>query len=240
MTVAGVPWLLPGAAALENGPFVDYYEFLMISPQADRAMVEWAVRLMLARYGKKNDQQGDEEKYNLVKEAYRVLADPKRRAAYDKDRQAMLPSTEAVTSGGVSTMPERVEGAPLDPDSIHVSLVANIDDVRLQKRIRQGLMSSLYDVMITRPRNPELGRADIARAIGVSIDQMEFAIWYLRERELLRTTPQGLYAVTTKGVDWVENGGVEHLTEKPAAPTLSADQPTLRLGQAAVGPRRVV
>ena len=238
MTVVGVFGFSPGVAALENGPFVDYYEFLMISPQADRAMVEWAVRLMLARYGKKNDQQGDEEKYNLVKEAYRVLADPKRRAGYDKDREAYLPSGEVLGAGGASAMPERADGAPLDPDSIHVSLVATLDDVRLQKRIRQGLMSSLYDIMITRPRNPELGRAEIARVIGVSIDQMEFAIWYLREQEFLRTTPQGLYTLTTKGVDWVENGGVGHLTEKPEAP--APGQPALRLGQAAVGPRRVV
>jgi hypothetical protein len=239
MTVAGPFRLTPGAAALENGPFVDFYEFLMISPQADRAMVEWAVRLMLARYGKKNDQQGDEEKYGLVKEAYRILADPKRRAAYDKDREAHRPSPEAV-AGGLSTMPEREDGALPNPDSIHVRLTATIDDVRLQKRIRQGIMASLYDVMITRPRNPELGRADIARAIGVSIDQMEFAIWYLREQNLLRTTPQGLYAMSTKGVDWVENGGVDHLSEKLDEPQAPAEQPALRLGQAAVGPRRVV
>jgi curved DNA-binding protein len=225
---------------LENGPFVDYYEFLMISPQADRAMVEWAVRLMLARYGKKNDQQADEQKYNLVKDAYRTLADPKRRAAYDKER---LGRTEGVSASGpmqgAAALPARVEGEPLDPELIRVELTANVNDVRLQKRIRQGIMSALYDVMITRPRNPELGRAEIARAVGVSIDEMEFAIWYCREQGLLRTTAQGLYALSTKGVDWVENGGVAHLSDKPGSQTV-AGEPVGRVGQVAAGPRRVV
>jgi len=231
--------LSSGVIVLENGPFVDYYEFLMISPQADRAMVEWAVRLMLARYGKKNDQQADEEKYNLVKEAYRTLADPKRRAAYDKSREEEnLPEDAAPSSGGASPLPERVEGGALDPAAVRVELTANIDDVRLQKRIRQGIMSSLYDVITTRPRNPELGRAEIARAISITIDEMEFAIWYLREQGLLRTTAQGLYAISTEGVDWVENGGVAHLTETPK-PRAIDGTPEKRIEQAAAGPRRV-
>lgn len=224
---------------MENGPFVDYYDFLMISPQADRAMVEWAVRLMLARYGKKNDQQADEEKYNLVKEAYRALADPKRRAAYDQQREEILAKNAATApAANVSTLPARLEGQRVEPESVRIELTATVDDVRLQKRIRQGIMSSLYDVITTRPRNPELGRAEIARSIGLTIDDMEFGIWYCREQGLLRTTAQGLYAITTKGVDWVENGGVGHLTEKPGPQIISADSP--RLGQAAAGPRRVL
>lgn len=224
---------------MENGPFVDYYEFLMISPHADRPMVEWAVRLMLTRYGKKNDQQGDEDKYNLVKEAYRALADPKRRAAYDKDREKFLPGAEVHAAAASPNGSDEEDEELQDPESIQVVLKANLDHVRLQKRMRQGIMSALYDVITTRPRNPELGRAEIARAMGVTIDQMEFAIWYCRERELLRTTPQGLYAITTKGVDWVENGGVAHLTEKPRPATTPHEPQALR-EQAAVGPRRVV
>ena len=227
---------------MENGPLIDYYEFLMISPQADRAMVEWAVRLMLTRYGKKNEQQADAEKYELVKEAYRTLADPKRRAAYDKERaQSLRPAPEAApASAAPSALPERLEGGPIDPQTVRVELTATLEDVRLQKRLRQAIMSSIYDVIITRPRNPELGRAEIARAIGVRIDEIEFAIWYLRERELLRTTSQGLYAISTAGVDWVENGGVQHLSEKTAPQPLPGRAEAPRLEQAAVGPRRVV
>lgn len=233
---------------MENSPFVDYYEFLMISRQADRAMVEWAVRLMLARYGKKNDQQADEAKYNLVKEAYRTLADPKRRAAYDKEREERLPPEQPAAAGGAASLPERAEGEPLDPADVRVELTATLTDVRLQRRIRQGIMSALYDVITTRPRNPELGRAEIARAIGITIDEMEFGIWYCREQGILRTTAQGLYAISTKGVDWVENGGVEHLTERPqrlAAEGLAprseqTNREQANRDQAAVGPRRVV
>ncbi|MBI1356663.1 MAG: DnaJ domain-containing protein [Acidobacteria bacterium] len=226
---------------MENGPFVDYYEFLMVSPQADRAMVEWAVRLMLTRYGKKNEQQSDPEKYELVKEAYRTLADPKRRAAYDKEREQHLAQARGPQGGSSgNVLPVRLEGEPLDPATVQVELNAGIEDVLTQKRLRQAIMSTLYDVMITRPRNPELGRAEIARAIQVRIDETEFAIWYLRERELLRTTNQGLYAITTDGVDWVENGGVPHLTEKASPqPLAGRSEMAPRLEHAAAGPRRV-
>jgi hypothetical protein len=102
--------------------------------------------------------------------------------------------------------------------------------------MRQGVMSSLYDIVVTRPRNPELGRADIARAMNARIDEIEFTIWFLRENDLLKTTNQGLYGITAKGVEWVENGGVPHLSERPAAP---GPQPLPAASDAHGAPRTV-
>jgi hypothetical protein len=208
---------------LPTEQFVDYYEYLMISPNADRAMIEWAVRLMLTRYGKKNGEQADAAKYELVKEAYRTLADPKRRELYDTLRreQAAEPeeSTESNSLEALSraVVPAKAKGQRSSADSIQVQQSVTAADVEVQKRLRQGVMSALYDIVVTRPRNPELGRAEIARAVGVSIDETEFTIWFLRERELLRTTNQGLYAISAKGVEWVENGGIPHLSAVAAS-----------------------
>ncbi len=203
--------------------FVDYYEFLMVSPTADRAMIEWAVRLMLTRYGKKNGEHADPAKYQLVKEAYRTLADPKRRELYDSLRKDQLgPAPGPAETNGQAVVPARKQrDQKVTVDSVQVEQTATLDDVRLQRRMREGVMSALYDIVVTRPRNPELGRAEIARAMGARIDEIEFTIWFLREHGLLKTTNQGLYGITAEGVEWVENGGVAHLTlpaEEPPSP----------------------
>lgn len=201
---------------MSSDQFVDYYEFLMVSPSADRAMIEWAVRLMLTRYGKKNGDHADPAKYELVKEAYRTLADPKRRELYDnlrKDHVGPEPGPVEMPAGAM--VPARAKDQKVTIESIKVEQTAKISDVRLQRKLREGVMASLYDIVVTRPRNPELGRAEIARAMGARIDEIEFTLWFVRELGLMKTTNQGLYAITAKGVEWVENGGVPHLTEHP-------------------------
>ncbi|MEZ5361075.1 MAG: DnaJ domain-containing protein [Bryobacterales bacterium] len=204
---------------MSTEPFIDYYEFLMVSPTADRAMIEWAVRLMLTRYGNKNGEQSDPAKYELVKEAYRTLADPKRRELYDSLRKSQVAPPEEdepiefepppASAGAVA--PVRTKDRKVSIESVVVEQTATRADVELQLKLRQGVMSALYDIVVTRPRNPELGRAEIARSMGARIDEIELTIWFLREKDLLKTTNQGLYSITAKGVEWVENGGVPHL-----------------------------
>lgn len=222
--------------------FVDYYEFLMVSPTADRAMIEWAVRLLAARYGKKNGQFVDEERYNQVREAYRTLVDPQKREEYNRKREDLLAAATAQAAAGapvvaaqasqlpparVTPIPKPQGDARRDPNDIRIELSAEVEDVLLERRKRQALMSAVYDILVRRPRNPELGRAEIARTIGVGTDELEATIWYCREKDLLKTTNAGLYAITSAGVDWVENGGLPHLTpsSEHSAEAASAPEP---------------
>lgn len=201
---------------MERGTEIDYYELLMISSAADKPMVEWAVRLMLTRYAK-NKETADEKKAELVKQAYRTLADPKRREAYDQERERKLgdrrkPQNNGDLAGEVDQY-ERPSDAP-ELDRIRVRHTATAAEVVLQQKLRQGVISCLYDIVIRRPRNPELDRGEIARAVGVRHDDLEFTIWFLRERQFLRTTTQGAYTITSAGVEWAEAGGIPHLIEQ--------------------------
>ncbi len=219
-----------GLTLLESGDFIDYYAFLMISPQADRAMIEWAARLMLTRYGEKNPHTADPEKHELVKTAYRTLVDAKRKAEYDKLRQQHAgggapASDEEQPTGGETHGERRSRDGRVPISKIKVEHTATLDDSRVQRRLRQAVLSVLYDIIITNPRNPELGRAEIARAVGCRVDDLEFAVWFLREKDLIKTSNSGLYAITSVGVEWVESGGVPHLSE-PAGPHIVAGKPT--------------
>jgi len=201
---------------LASGTETDYYDLLMISPQADKPMVEWAVRLMLTRYTK-NKETADEKKADLVKQAYRTLADPKRRESYDKERARTAGDRRKPANGASPSVEidqyDRPSDAP-ELDRIRVRHTATAADVVLQQQLRQGVLSCLYDIMIRRPRNPELDRGEIARSVGVRHDDLEFTIWFLRERQYLRTTTQGAYTITSSGVEWAESGGIPHLGEQ--------------------------
>lgn len=205
--------------------FVDYYDFLMVSPQADKAMLEWAVRLMLTRYGPKTPETADAEKYETTKAAYRALVDSAKREEYDKlwVKHKGQPGPAEAGKRERRNSPSRAGQPPLE--KIQVELEATEDDVRLQVRMRQAVLSALYDVLITNPRNIELGRAEVAKAIHCRIDDLEFPIWFLRERGLIKTSNAGDYSITSDGVQWVEGGGVPHLAPK-ASPKVVEELPT--------------
>jgi hypothetical protein len=180
---------------VENGTFIDYYEFLMISPTADRQMVEWAARLMLARYDPQKSKTPDEKKCEQVKEAFRTLADPKKRASYDAELGKKKPSA-----------------------SINVDADITSQDVADSQTMRQAIMMFLYQAMMRTPREPDVGRTDLARLLGVTPQDLEFALWFLREKDLIIATQAGSYAVTILGAEWVEAGGVPNLAPGTSTP----------------------
>ena len=65
----------------------DYYEFLQISPSAEADTVHRVYRYLAARFHPDNRETGNAERFFMLTQAYEVLSDPERRAAYDVTRQ---------------------------------------------------------------------------------------------------------------------------------------------------------
>jgi len=81
-------WALYGREGLcpvhtPNTP--NYYEMLQVSRAAQPLIITKAYRLLAAFYHPDNKETGDREAFHNVADAYRVLCDPVRRAAYDRD-----------------------------------------------------------------------------------------------------------------------------------------------------------
>ena len=73
-----------GAAAPASSEAVpDYYELLQISPNADPDMIHRVYRLLAQRYHPDNGTTGDEKAFRAITDAYKVLSEPEKRAAYD-------------------------------------------------------------------------------------------------------------------------------------------------------------
>lgn len=62
--------------------WIDFYEVLQVSPHADPEVIEGAYKRLAKKHHP--DLSGDSEKMKLINEAYAILRDPGKRAAYDK------------------------------------------------------------------------------------------------------------------------------------------------------------
>ncbi|MCL0047949.1 DnaJ domain-containing protein [Dehalococcoidia bacterium] len=76
----------------------DYYAVLQVHPQADREVIGAAYRRLAAKYHPDVNPSPDAaDKMKQLNEAYEVLSDPARRAAYDRSRG--ITSGEDLRSG---------------------------------------------------------------------------------------------------------------------------------------------
>ena len=182
---------------MENGRLVNYYDFLMISSNADLKMLEAAVRVMLARYNPKNTETGDEQSFELVKRAYLTLSDPHHRATYDK---------QLAEQGS--------NGLPAASDSI------TLDVVHAEKKKRQGVIALLYRRMMVNSHDPGVSTPQIEDILGLEHEDMQFSYWVLREQGLITRTANGNFSISVEGVLWAENGGLPQLADALAAPEL--------------------
>jgi curved DNA-binding protein CbpA len=83
----------------------DYYQILLVVPDAPGAMIEASYRTLKQRLRAKPGSVAAEA---LLDEAYRVLSDPEQRAAYDLDRDVALSERQAADFAAT---------AVLDPDA---------------------------------------------------------------------------------------------------------------------------
>ena len=75
--------------------FIDYYEILEVSPNANSGSVERMFRYLAQLYHPDNPETGDRARFDLVLEAHATLKDPVKRAQYDiqyKDHLALASS----------------------------------------------------------------------------------------------------------------------------------------------------
>ncbi len=179
---------------MENGRLVNYYDFLMISSNADLKMLEAAVRVMLARYNPKNPETGDEQSFELVKRAYLTLSDPHHRATYDKG------------------LTEQSLNGPRD-----VSDSITLDVVQTEKKKRQGVIALLYQRMMANSHDPGMSTPQIEDVLGLEHEDMQFAYWVLREQGLIVRTTNGNFSISVQGVLWAEDGGLPQLADALAA-----------------------
>jgi DnaJ-domain-containing protein 1 len=168
--------------------FVDYYELLQVSPNAEAETIHRIHRLLAARYHPDNVETGNEERFLLLNEAYSTLSDPEKRLAYDTKHQ--LVQTQALP---VFEMKEFVDG------------------VEGEANRRMGILSLLYQRRRQNSDDPGFSLLEFETLMGFPREHLEFAIWFLKGKQQIQVAENSDYVITTAGVELLES----HISSSP-------------------------
>jgi curved DNA-binding protein CbpA len=157
----------------------DYYEFLQISPSAEADTIHRVYRFLATRFHPDNRDTGDVERFVLLKQAYEVLSNPERRAAFDEARRASEP----------------------EPLSAWIDFM---DDMEGELNRRLAVLTVLYLQRRTNPNRPEVTFRDIESRLGFPRDYLVFTAWYLRAKKYITRADDSEFTITAEGVDFVE------------------------------------
>jgi hypothetical protein len=188
----------PGAAATEDPEtFVDYYELLQISPNAEQETIHRVFRIMAARYHPDNKETGDNEKFLLLSKGYGILSDPAQRVEYDARHRSRR--AEPLPVFGLKEFVEGLEG---------------------EVNRRLGILSLLYNRRRTSPENPGISLLEFEMVMSFPREHLEFAIWFLLEKQYIRPGNTSDYSITAAGVEYLEaeapsNGVLSKLLDAP-------------------------
>jgi DnaJ domain len=170
-----------GTAPTSTEAVPDYYEVLQISPNADPDMIHRVYRLLAQRYHPDNTTTGDEKAFRSITDAYKVLSEPEKRAAYDVNLHAY----------------RQLRWRIFDQRQASIGKVA-------EKSKRKGILDLLYTKRCNEPEKPTMNLHELEDLLGCPREHLEFSLWYLKENGLVARMDNGRFAVTAKGVDWAE------------------------------------
>src|SRR5258708_1428470 len=166
---------------MAESDFVDYYELLQISPNAEMETVHRVFRMLATRYHPDNSETADTDKFLALNKAYETLSDPVARGEYDT----------FYTHRNV----EPIELFELKEFSLGIDAEANR---------RMGILCLLYNRRRSNPEDPGLSLLEFETMMAFAREHLLFTMWYLKEHDFVRMDDKSDYVITGIGVDYVE------------------------------------
>lgn len=195
-----------GGVALKDFKAMNYYQLLQVNREAHSTIIRYAYRFLAAMYHPDNSETGDAEKFRIVTEAWRTLSDEGKRAAYDMSlgaQEEMQPRHP-----GAGGAPGGAPGGPANkgPQFNRDALKKNRTGVSWNEiELRLAVLQILLDA---RKKRPKTGGASAKMIMDIldlnDLNEMEFALWYLRERGLIEMGER-LFMISANGVDYIVN-----------------------------------
>jgi curved DNA-binding protein CbpA len=170
----------------------DYYELLQISPNAEPETIHRVYRLLAQRLHPDNQQSGDPGRFRTLVEAYAVLSDPEKRAAYDLTYNELRHRRFHA-----SAAPERAQ-SPMEVEQV----------------VRVTVLEVLYEQRRTDPARPGVFILDLEELTGQPREHLEFTVWYLVKKNFVSREDNSKLAITADGVDYLENQYLQHVMRK--------------------------
>ena len=161
--------------------FVDFYELMQISRNAEPETIDRVYRMLAVRYHPDNVETGDQELFLLLHEARKILSDPATRAQYDQLLEAQSQKPLSVFS--LKDFAKGIDG---------------------EANRRMGVLCLLYNRRRVDLEEPGLSVLDLESMMSCPREHLMFALWYLKEMTLVRQDDKSDFVITGSGVDYVE------------------------------------
>jgi curved DNA-binding protein CbpA len=203
-----VPLSLEAAKPREDNIFAtDYYEILRVGPQADEETIERVYRTLADRFHPDNPNNGDQETFLRLAEAYDTLSNPNRRAQYNALRQRNKGSERFWLRGREF-----------------------FDGVRGGQNRRLAVLCLLYRQRITAYESPGLTVLDLEGLTGCTREELTSALWYVCEKRWGTIGDSTSYSITADGFDVVESKLEDRLEFRSLATVCYYSLPAERKG----------
>lgn len=181
----------PSTANAPDTALEDLYEVLQVSPTADSETIHRIYRILAQRYHPDNPETGSATAFQAVLHAYQTLSDAEKRAAYDVSYQAS------------KNLRWEIFEKPTD-----------VEGVQIEKRMRAGVLAALYNLRSRTPESSGMTVRELEDLLGCPREHMEFAMWYLRKKNLVSTASNGRFEITIEGCDAAESAHDEGLAPR--------------------------
>ncbi len=190
----------PGAAPSGNGgpeepADLSLYQLLHVDRDAHVTIIRYAYRFLAAQYHPDNGETGDAEKFRIITEAWKTLSDEGKRAAYDMS----LGAQEQNRGGKEHKAQPKVNEFGRDTLPTMVKAGISWNEIELRLAILQVLLAA-------RKKKPASGGASGKMLMDClqldSIIEIEFALWYLREKHYIETGER-VFMITGVGLDYL-------------------------------------
>jgi len=166
----------------EDITFVDYYDVLQVSPNADEDTIQRVFRHLAKKCHPDLPTGGNPELFRQLVKAHDILNDPEKRASYDIKHQEFWDRKWQIIR-------QATDG----------SISGN------NKEVRERILTVLYVQRRSNPRQAGMGDMELARMLRMPIEFMDFDLWYLRQKGLVERVETGQLAISVSGVDYVED-----------------------------------
>lgn len=162
------------------GKFQDHYEVLGVEHKASTDAIQVAYVRLAEKYHPKTGFSPSPEKYESITLAFEVLSDPELRQEFNK-----------LKGIGEEDKP-KFSGLPF------------FEAYQRDTHLRIGLLCVLYDRRRSKPFTPSLSMRHLEQIFGASTQELNFALWYLKQRDLVMADDKSSLQITVDGMDYLE------------------------------------
>jgi hypothetical protein len=163
------------------GKFQDHYRVLEIDPKANLDAIHQAYGKLAEKYHPRNASTGDQAKFDAINLAYEVLCDSGLRHEFDK-----------LKGGGEEKAEFKFSGLDFFAALGH------------ETALRAALLCLLYDRRRLKPFTPGLSMRNVENMLETTAEGLNFALWYLKQRNLVASDDKSNLQITVEGMDYLE------------------------------------